>query len=203
MLKTSTAKLIILFTMILFSGNLMAQDVISNSSDDTKFNQSINMCPIAVAFNMYSFNYEYLVAKRHGLVARFEYAPLSEKYSGEKVKADDIGFILSYRYHFSPQMNSIFVSAFARYGVYDGTGTSNSTDFDFTITDLLIGANVGKRWVWDNGFNIVFALGYGISMNDTETKPSNSDIKSTLNKFKDEDTVLSPMFGELSIGYAF
>jgi hypothetical protein len=71
------------------------------------------------------------------------------------------------------------------------------------MSELTLGLNIGKRWVWNSGLNLTFALGYGISMSSRETDPTNTSIESTINTFEDEYAFFGPFLGELSIGYAF
>jgi len=47
---------------------------------------------------------------------------------------------------------------------------------------------LGKRWVWNNGFNIALTGGYGTYLRESSESRG---------EFKDK------YFGELSIGYAF
>jgi uncharacterized protein DUF3575 len=164
------------------------------------FKQSINSCPGGLIFGVYSLNYERLIAPKHGLVARFDYEDISEKYSGDKFRATGMGFILNYRRHFSPSLKSIYLGSYARYRIYDGTGEDEAVEFDFDITEFTIGLNAGKRWVWSSGFNINFMLGYGVAFTDTDVE---SSFESAYDKFTDKYSFEGPMLGEFSIGWAF
>jgi len=201
-------RMVVFIFFIFLTCNIIAQQKVNVSVSDSSsstpiFHNSINMCPIAIAFGIYSVNFEHLFGQTHGLVARFDFESISDTYSGDPIEATGVGFTLNYRYHLSHAMESWFVGSFARYRIYNGDGTSGSTDFVFDITELTLGLNAGKRWVWDSGFNITFALGYGISFTDRENNPSSTEIESTITAFEDEYTFLGPFLGELSIGYAF
>ncbi len=199
---------IIIIMCIFLTGSVIAQEgktmsaTFSNLSGKN-MNQAINMCPGGIAFGIYSFNYEYLFNQSHGLVGRFDYESISDSYSGDPIKANGLGFILNYRWHWSGTMESGFLGSYVRFRTYDGTGTSDLSEFDFNISELTLGLNIGKRWVWNNGLNITFALGYGISTSSKKMSPSNTSVKSTLSTFEDEYSFISPFLGELSIGYAF
>ncbi len=164
------------------------------------FKQSINSCPGGLVFGVYSINYERLLKPKLGLVARFDFENISEKYSGDKFDATGLGFILNYRRHFSPSLKSFYLGSYVRYRVYDGTGEDGQIDFDFDISEFTIGLNAGKRWVWSSGFNINFMLGYGVAFTDTEVDDSNEDA---YDKFTDKYSFEGPMLGEFSIGWAF
>jgi len=206
--KILFSNLTIITFCLFFAGKAIAQDSEIVSATDSSasvkiFNQAINMCPGAIAFGMLSFNYEYLFNQTHGIVARFDYDKISETFSDDKIEADGIGFTLNYRWHWSGAMESSFLGSYIRYRFYDGTGISNSTKFDFTMPEFTVGLNIGKRWVWNSGINIVVSFGYGYSWFSTETNPKSDDIDSTLKEFKDEYTFLGPFLGEFSLGYAF
>lgn len=174
-----------------------------STSIQKTFNQSINMCPGGIIFGIYSVNYEYLIAKTHGVVARFDYEMVSETLSDDTMEANGFGFTLNYRWHFSGAMESFYVGSYARYKNYKGDATDGSTKFDFTLHEYTLGLNAGKRWVWNSGINVNCAFGYGISSLIKETDPTSSSIESTLDKFIDEYTFIGPFYGEISIGYAF
>ncbi len=206
--KLITYGLITLLFSIVATGPVIAQQPESiSSADDTVsgkiYTQSINMCPLAIAFGIYSVNYEHLFNQTHGVVARIEYESISETYSDDPINANGVGFSLNYRWHWSGGMESWFLGAFARYRMYNGDGTSGQTDFNFEMREFTLGANVGKRWVWNSGFNITFAFGYGFSTLNKETEPTSTSIETLLNTFEDEYTFLGPFMGEFSIGYAF
>jgi hypothetical protein len=139
----------------------------------------------------------------HGIVGRFEYEAIPKNYTDADIESSGVAFSLNYRWHISGEMNSIFIGAYSRYRVYDGSGTLESTAFDFTKSEFSLGLNIGKRWVWNSGFNITFSLGYGFSIDDREANPSNTGIESAINKFEDDYDFSGPLFGEFSIGYAF
>jgi hypothetical protein len=202
------SRLTIFIFCIFPTGNVMAQEEEPVSATDSissskKFNQAINMCPGGIAFGIFSFNYEHLFSQTHGLVCRFDYESVSESYNDDSIKANGFAIILNYRWHWSGAMESGYLGSYVRYRNYKGTGTSGLTEFDFTMPELTLGLNIGKRWVWNSGFNINFALGYGISTYSMETDPSNASNESTLTKFVDEYTFFGPFLGEFSLGYAF
>jgi Protein of unknown function (DUF3575) len=196
----------ILFIML--TCNLFAQEIESSpltdlSSSNLNVNNSINMCPGGIIFGIYSFNFEHLFVERHGVVVRLDFESVSESFSDDKIDANGYGIILNYRYHFSGALESMFLGSFARYRVYKGTGNTAAEEFDFTLPEFTFGLNAGKRWVWNSGFNITLAFGYGFANNSKETEPDNVSYKNTLNKFENEYDFLGPFYGEFSLGYAF
>jgi hypothetical protein len=197
------------FILCLFvTGNVMAQQEQTASTTDLNksnihANQALNMCPLAVAFGIYAVNYEYLINQTHGIVGRIDYESISDSYSGDPIEASGLSFTLNYRWHLSGAMESLFLGSFVRYRMYDGDGTSGTTKFDFNMDEVTFGLNAGKRWVWNNGFNITFSLGYGIAKLDKEKNPNSASVKSTINKFEEDYDFIGPFLGEFSIGYAF
>jgi len=115
----------ILLILLLLVTLLNGDDVSSLTSKDLKianFKNSINSCPGGLIFGVYSINYERMLKPKHGLVGRFDYENISEKYSGDKFEAQGLAFIANYRRHFKPSMHSFYLGTYARYRVYDGTG---------------------------------------------------------------------------------
>lgn len=84
-------------------------------------------------------------------------------------------------------MNSIFVGPYFRARVYDGIMDANGS-FDYNDPEITLGVYLGKRWVWNNGFNIALTGGYG---------PNLRKSSESTGEFKDN------YIGELSVGYAF
>ena len=71
------------------------------------------------------------------------------------------------------------------------------------INETTIGLNVGKRWVWDSGFNINFTLGYGYSFKEKNQSLSSTAIDGAIKGFEEEYDFIDAFLGEFSIGYAF
>lgn len=206
LLKISGAGLALIACCIMLAGSAIAQEEKNMSATATSgknAHHAINMCPGGIAFGIYSFNFEHLISQTHGLVGRFDYESISDSYSGNPIEINGFGFILNYRWHWSGSMESGFLGSYARYRIYQGTGTSGVTEFDFTMPEFTLGLNAGKRWVWNSGFNLTFALGYGVSFSSRDVDPTDASIESTISAFEDEYTFLGPFLGEFSLGYAF
>jgi hypothetical protein len=175
-----------------------------HAQDDRR--QAINICAVAMpVMNMYVVNYEYLYHERHGMAARIEFVPNLE---GADTKGNAWGAVLDYRWHFSPKLNGFFVGPYVRYRYSYGSGTSGGTDYDFKVPEIHVGINGGFRWVTKIGINLVFAYGYGYSFSNEELSPSNSEVNSTFNSFKNAEgrnnvMLDAPYYAEFSIGYAF
>lgn len=166
-------------------------------------NHAINICAVAISvMNMYVVNYEYLLDYKHGLDVRLEYNPMSS----DEIDANGVAAVLDYRWHLSPAMESLFAGPYARYRYVDGSGDVSGTDFDFNVSEVNLGVNVGYRWINDaTGINAVFAFGYGNSWETEELSVESDDIIYTYDEFKkDNETYFdAPFNAEFSIGYAF
>ena len=200
--------LLIVICCIFFTGNAVAQDIDRSSikeaeSSDMEFRHALNMCPVAVVFGIYAANYEYIFAPRHGIVIRYEYESIPKKYTDANIESSGMAFVLNYRLHRKEDLKSAYLGAFARYRIYNGNGSIESQDFDFTRKDVTLGLNVGKRWIWNNGFNINFMLGYGYSIDDRNADPSSNSIEASIDDFENDYDFLGSFLGEFSIGYAF
>ncbi|RMG78116.1 MAG: hypothetical protein D6707_10385, partial [Bacteroidetes bacterium] len=157
-MKQRTLIMFIALLTFLTASNGFAQKVsqITTHQRDVNnnFNQSVNFCPGGLAFGIVVLNYEYLVDGHHGLVLRGDYEHVPNSYSEAKIESFGYSFTLNYRYHFSGAMNSYFTGVYARYRIFEGEGKVDETPFEFTRSDISYGVNAGKRWVWNNGFNI-------------------------------------------------
>lgn len=198
-MKYLSTKFITIFLIVIFSLSIAN----AQEQDSQSFKHSLNMCPLAVAFGIVSVNYEYLITPNHGIVARLDYESIPDTYSDAKIEVDGKAAILNYRYHFSGQMESFYLGAFSRYRIFSGDGKLNDTTFDFDITEFSLGLNAGKKWVWNNGFNINFTLGYGYTFSDQKESNSSTDVKKAIKVFKDDYAFIDAFLGEFSIGYAF
>lgn len=201
-----TLKLAAVLVLLVNSTNIIfaqSDNDLGESEYSDKFNNSINMCPVAVAFGFYSVNYEHLFLGNHGIVARVDYEAIPGTYTKAKIESSGLSFTLNYRYHLSEKMESMFIGVYSRYRLFEGEGNINSKKFDFDLPDITLGINAGKRWVWSSGFNITFALGYGYSWRERNVSSSDSDVKTSIDDFEDEYDFIDPFYGEFSIGYAF
>ena len=200
--------LILLVCSILLSVNLFEQQQNESASADdismrSTFKHAINICPIAPIFGIYAVNYEYLVTPKNGIMVRIEYEDVPKSYTDANIESNGMAYSLNYRRHFFGEMNSIFVGAYARFRTYDGDGEIEGQEFDFTLPSVTVGLNAGKRWVWNSGFNMTFSIGYGFQKEYRDVTPSNSLIESMLDQLEKDYDFMSPIYGELSAGYAF
>ncbi|RKD85988.1 DUF3575 domain-containing protein [Mangrovibacterium diazotrophicum] len=200
--------LFLLLTLVAVSFSLSAQNISETAKGDTirkekTFKQSINLCPIAPAFGIFSINYERLLTNHHGLMIRADYESVPNNYSEANINVSGKAAILNYRYHVKGGLQSCFIGAFSRYRIYNGDGNLNETDFDFKLSEVTIGLNAGKRWILKNGLNLNMALGYGVFMDHLNTKNTSPDVLESISQFQKEYDLYNGFFGELSIGYAF
>jgi len=172
------------------------------AAESSKTN-ALNFCPLAVPIlNLYALNMEALVASRHGIGLRIDYAPLTEN----NIDITNQAVILNYRWHFQPSMDSLFAGPYLRYRKNSGSGTAAGIDFDYDSTEVTWGVNIGKRWTWKNGFNLVAMGGYGYSDFSETISKENPSVEAAMSEFKKGVNDIffdDPFYGELSIGYAF
>lgn len=116
------------------------------------------------------------------MIVRVEYEDVPKSYTDANIESNGMAYYLNYRRHFSGEMNSIFVGAYARYRNYNGSGEIESKKFDFKLPSVTVGLNAGKRWVWNSEFNVIFSVGYGFIEKIREATPSNTLIESSLDQ---------------------
>ncbi len=192
----------IIFSMLLTT-NIIAQEKEKVTSKVSEFKHALNICPIAPLFGIYAVNYEYLFSPKNGIVARIEYEDVPKAYTDAHIESNGLAFSLNYRRHLAGQLESVFWGSYARYRTYKGDGEIDSEKFDFTLPSFTIGLNAGKRWIWNSGFNITLSAGYGFSFDKRNTTPDSNAINSALDQLEKEYDFMSPLYGELSIGFAF
>lgn len=204
--KKEITKSIVFSMFLLMSMTIHAQNPSPDTtavSDSKKFKQAINFCPLALAFGIYSINYERLLNKHHGVLIRGDYESIPKNYSEANIDVSGKAVILNYRYHVKGGLNSFFVGIFSRYRTYSGSGNLNESSFDFDISEFTVGANFGKRWILKNGLNLNLVWGYGFFMDNLNSKESQTDIINSIHTFQNQYDLYNGMYGEFSIGYAF
>jgi hypothetical protein len=185
-------KLTTLVICILLSSHLMAQEKSDSSltnlnSRQLNYKHAISICPMAFIMGELYISYEYLLNQTHGLAIMLDYQAETKTYEDPSFTLDRASVFLNYRYHFSKKMNSLFIGPYLRARFYDGkVGATGSLDFN--DPEITLALYLGKRWVWNNGFNVTFTGGYG---------PYLRESRESRGEFVDK------YFGELSIGYAF
>ena len=197
----------LLFVIIGFTGSSLAKaqtfktPTIQEWEESRK--QSINICPIAPIFGIFSANYERMIAPHHGLMIRGGYESIKQDYSAANLDMNDKADILNYRYHTNGTLDSFFLGAFTRYRKFDGDGNLNGTAFNVGINEVTLGLNAGRKWIWGNGFNFTFQAGYGHMMDSQEISESGAGYENAVQEFKDGYDLYGGFFGEVSIGFAF
>ena len=177
---------------IILGSHLLAQEKSDSSftrlnSPQLNFKHAISTCPVALAMGEILLSYEYLLNQKHGFAIMLDYQAESETFKDPSFYLDRASVFLNYRYHFSKKMNSFFIGPYLRARFYDEEKGATGT-LDFNDPEISLALYLGKRWVWNNGFNITLTGGYG---------PYLRESRLSRGEFMDK------YFGELSIGYAF
>lgn len=124
----------------------------------------VNISPLAPAlFKMWSGNVGYLIGGYHGLGAEVSHASFTDDGADDQVTV----FQLTYRLHWSGEMNSGFLylaPAFLR-----GRGSTEDSfigpdgflrplNRETEVDHFAFFLGAGKRWHWNNGFNVAFRV---------------------------------------------
>ncbi len=200
--------LMLLMAVLFVIPQLFSQEVKkqkNNESDEPRkeFKYTISACPFGIAFGIFSINVERLVSDNHGQVFRVDYENVPKTYTNADIESNGWAFIYNYRYHFKPEMNSIFVGAYSRYRFFNGTGTIDGEEFDFKLPDFTLGLNLGKRWAWNSGLTATVAFGYGYSWMSRSLDDSTPEKEQAIDDWEKAYDFASPFYGEVSIGYSF
>lgn len=197
--RFSVITLVILFFTI---NSIYSQEVIGDTSQPSiQRDNAVNIYPIALVTGNFAGNYEHLFNNRHGLMVQGSFA---------FGKATGFSAALHYRYHYfsKPQhtgLNSPFWGPFAYYEKSNADVKVKSDDIDTTynvdVTYMKVGANWGRRWMWGNGFNIGFRIGYGLPLiAEFDWHGETTDL---IEQVESITKVVAGIDGEFSIGIAF
>ena len=205
--KRLTFSTVVMIT-ILFAVSANAQSHENFAKNDSVRSKKLartafNTCPGGIAFGFYSADMEHLFGAHHGVVLRGDLETIPETYSDANIDAGGKAVILNYRYHFGGGLNSFYAGAYTRYRKITGDGTLESGEFDFSLPECTIGLNAGKRWVWNSGFTLNFALGYGYAYDELKVNNSSQAAIYAIDVFRDDYAFGNGFMGEFSIGYAF
>ena len=185
----------LLASLLLFSPLLRGEQAASVTD-------AVNFCPGGLAFGVLAVNYEHLFHGRHGLMVRYDREEVPDTYTDAKIEASAHAFFLNYRWHPEEGMEGFYFGPYLRHRTYDGSGKLDGEGFDFRITERTVGVNMGKRWVWNSGFNLNLAFGYGAITVDRD-RPADPSVRQRIGKFEKEYGNINPLYGEFSVGYAF
>ncbi|MDH5732090.1 MAG: DUF3575 domain-containing protein [Gammaproteobacteria bacterium] len=181
---------------------LLLSSLFSLAHAENEPKQALGFCPLGIpAYNLLAINYEMLFANRHGINLRIDYAPMS----ADGIDINDKAVIINYRWYYHESFDSIFAGVFSRYRIDQGEGTVAGNSFNYTSKQVTLGVNIGKRWLWNNGFSVVTLMGYGYATHQESISNNNTAINSALDAMKKDYDLFfnNPLFAEFSIGYAF
>lgn len=206
-MKTQKITFILLLILLAsINGQARAQRHAPKSDSTTaesRLRNAISFCPGGIFLGIYSINFERMLKPHHGLVFRMDYENVPRTYSEANLETYGLGAIVNYRYHLNGKLESSYLGAFGRIRGYMGHGSLGGTRFDYTIPEVTLGFNAGKRWIWKSGFTLNFALGYGHIMKARQIKNNSSGASEAVDVFEKKYDFINGFLGEFSIGYAF
>jgi len=199
---------------LLTSGTAFAEDAKPEAKADAPKKDgpdgtnSINLNPLSLLGGYYGVSYEHLFDRTHGLLIE---PFLYRKASGD-TKSSSFGGYAGYRWHWSKSQNSGFlgVNAGAAFGTGSASittsvnGVSTTKSFDVNTRVIEVTGNVGRRFAWDNGFNLTLRIGAGYANRKVSTDSKDADAQRVV-KLVDDLIKFLPIAldGEVSIGFIF
>lgn len=175
----------------------------SQETENVKvFKNSINFNPLGIALGSIGANYEHLFGNTSGIMIQGGFP------AGYGLgKGSGMAMELQFRYHYFRKpnqigLNSPFWGPFVYYEtseteIKDNIGTTYNVDIKY----LKAGASWGRRWIWNNSFNLVFKIGYGIPLyakfDWSPTEPDQVQAIESMTK------ILAGIDSELTMGFAF
>ena len=166
---------------------------------------SINVSPLGLLFGNLYVTYEHLFNGKHGVIVDLGYGR-----SSNEDGAEDHGELgVGYRWHWRGRQNSGFlgVSFHQSYGSGYMTympDTAEEQRYDMTVKSTMLTANVGKRWMLGDSWNITLRFGLGLGKHTATAEEDTAEAKMAE---EDMNALLSLIpigwEGELSVGYNF
>lgn len=165
---------------------------------------SINVSPAGALIGYYSLTYEHLFNGSHGVIvegnAGFD--------SGTDASSYRVGGGVGYRWHWRGRQNSGFLGVMVAQAFGSGhvetTSGSQTMTYQMGIRSTMITANVGKRWMIGDRFNITFRAGLGWGHHVASTSESDPQAKDAVKKMNDLLAWIPVgIDSELSVGYLF
>jgi len=161
---------------------------------------SINISPLGLIAGNIALTYEHLFNGTHGVIVE---GALSRA-SGDDGDSLQFGGSVGYRWHWRGRQNSGFLGLMASQGIGTGKVTVNGMDHDMSVKSTTLTANIGKRWMITEAFNVTFRIGAGYGHYTATSKDDTMDGKQAEKTLNDLLSFLPVGFdGELSVGYAF
>lgn len=166
---------------------------------------SINVSPLGLLFGNVNLTYEKLFHGTHGLIAEIGFGRNSGEMGDEAHGAAAIG----YRWHWRGRQNSGFlgVTLTQAFGagemVYD-PDTAGERRYEMNTRSTMLTANVGKRWMLGDDFNITLRFGLGWGHHVATAEEDTAEAKMAEEDMNDLLSLLPVgAEGELSVGYNF
>ncbi len=173
----------------------------ANEDPIARFKHSISGNPFGLIYGI-NLNYQSQLSKSSAIVAEDGVVAWHPEVKG-------FGIGGHYRHHYRTKsnhrgMNSPFFGPFVSYESSSGEA-KNDVTLKYSLNALKVGANVGRKWVWDTGFNITCRVGYGIFPVFSVDWDDHHNRISEDEKERVEDLAkgVGGIDGELSIGFAF
>jgi hypothetical protein len=190
--------LFLFFFMI--QSSLYAQED-SNAAQKQKTEEkkhSVNASVLGFLTSDYALNYVNMFSGSHAVMVEGEFSLKTDKNTSTYAYGGGIG----YRLYMNPKQDSGFFGINARYRVGTWDTTVNSDPFSGVSTHYGVVVNVGRRWMFDTGFNLTIRIGTGYGKTTFDADQDNAaQAEKLMNGFVN---LLPITFdGELSLGYCF
>jgi len=195
---TETKK-VVFIGLLIFSVSIS----FSQQAENVKvYKNSINFNPLGIALGSIAGNYEHLFGNRNGIMIQSGFA------AGYGLgKGSGVAIEMQYRYHYFRKsnqagLNSPFWGPFVYYEkskteIKDNAGSNYTVDIEY----VKAGASWGRRWNWNNSFNLVFKIGYGIPFYANYKWLPNEPAQ--VKTIESLTTILAGIDGEFTMGFAF
>ena len=181
-------------------------------SAQTNPQSAINLRPFATIYGLPGINFETMIGENSGIAADLYMGNYYNFFPNSQMSPDPnyfrISSILSYRYHFKHSLEGFFIAPASKF-LYQNFPTIHS-EKKACIKAFYLGANIGTRKIWDNGFNMTLRVGYNCPvyydsyLQNLENNSGDNPIEGLFyNTYDYLFILLSGFDAELSVGYAF
>ena len=151
--------------------------VTSLQADEKRFNIKSDL--LSFALDGYSGGFEYLINNDFSVSLESSYSNI-EFMSIMGFAYGETTLKANWYYDKGTQVDSYYLGlVLGSQSQYSMLTDSDNVQYDATTDGYFVGLYWGKKWLWENGFNISFDLGYGVSTAPEVTlKDSNGVVNS-------------------------
>jgi hypothetical protein len=199
-MKNKTLLNVILIVTLITINSYCQNEPMENDQTSKTFSIALN--PLGVLTGAVGTNFEYLVNHNKSVLIEGVY------FTGKTI-AEFLGIneglegSIHFRHRLQPGLNSSFVGVFLRYADLE-TLSHPKEDQDIITKSTLthVGLNYGRKWIFKNGFDFRYRIGFGFGQTDVDVTGVNVE-QDVIDITRSVTKIFAGLDAELGFGYCF